>query len=114
MDGRDLASSDLPASERSARSSRLALATFVLIECLSFGLFLRAGSRRWFAFDDWDFLAARQLWNLDDLLTPHLMHWMAVPFVGYRVLFTVFGLDYLPFLIVQIVLHTAVAALLRV
>src|SRR2546423_3232255 len=49
-------------------SARLALLTFVLVAAVALVLFLVFGHRRWFFVDEWDFLADRNAYKLDDLL----------------------------------------------
>jgi len=76
--------------------------------------YLHLGDDQWFYFDEWDFLATRDL-SVDSLLRPHNEHWSTVPIVLYRALYTAVGLNsYWPYQIFTIVAHLAAGALLRV
>jgi hypothetical protein len=86
---------------------------FWLIELLSLPLLLYWGRNAWFSVDDWDFLAHRTAGTAGDLLRAHDQHWTTLPVLIYRMLWSVFGLRYTPYLVVLVVLHLAVAALLR-
>jgi hypothetical protein len=77
-------------------------------------VFAYVGRDSWFRFDDWDYLVTRRAGNLDDLLRPHSGHWEAVPLLVYRGLYSVFGLNYLPFELVAIVASMVSAVLLLV
>ncbi len=74
------------------------------------------GARQWFAGDEWWLLVDQAGAGVPDLLEPHGgSHWVAVPRVIYRGLWEVFGIDsYRPYLLVVVVMHLAVAVLLRV
>jgi hypothetical protein len=77
-------------------------------------LYLHLGRDAWFMFDDWDYLVTRKAWSIDDLLRPHNGHWEALPLLVYRGLFSLFGLQYLPFQLVAIVASMVSAVLLLV
>jgi hypothetical protein len=68
----------------------------------------------WFWFDDWDFITARGLVHSQlGLWTPHNDHWSTLPILAYRVLLTTFGMrSHLPFLLLLIALHLALAHVL--
>ncbi len=71
------------------------------------------GRDRWFFYDEWDFLANRQAWNLDDLMRPHNEHWSTFPILIYRAIYALFGIrSYWPYQIPLIVAHLAVVGLL--
>jgi hypothetical protein len=99
-----------------SRSPLFALASFVGAGAAAFVFYLVKGRGVWFfgVFgDEWDFLAGRRL-TVHDLLQPHGDHLVALPALIFRLLFTVFGLrTYLPYQVVAIVTHIAIAALLR-
>ncbi len=100
---------------RGPSRARLALLVFAGVEVAAFVLFLVYGHSQWFFLDDFDFLADRELRDIDDLLRPHNEHWSTLPIIVYRVLWQGFGLrTYVPYQLVAIVLHLTVAALLRV
>ena len=88
--------------------------TFGLVQVIAFVVFVQAGRRSWFAYDDWDFLANRTAGDLHGLHVPHGDHWSALPILTYRALWQVFGLRFGPYLVVAVVLHLTSAALLRV
>jgi hypothetical protein len=98
------------------RSAVLALATFLGAEAVGFVFYVVKGRGVWFfgVFgDEWDFLAGRRL-TVHDLLQPHGDHLVALPALIFRLLFTVFGLrTYLPYQLLAIATHVAIAALLR-
>jgi hypothetical protein len=68
----------------------------------------------WFWFDDWDFITDRGLIHSRlGLWAPHNDHWTTLPILAYRALLTMFGMgSYVPFLILLIVLHLALAHVL--
>src|SRR5205085_11612208 len=69
---------------------------------------------RWFFSDEWDFLALRTAWNLNDLFRPHSEHWSTLPILTYRLMWQIVGLrSYMPYMALAVVLHVAVAAVLR-
>ncbi len=68
----------------------------------------------WFGVDDWDFVASRTVGNVGDLFRAHLGHWPTMIVLAYRLLFSLFGLRYLPYALFAIVLHLVVGVLLRV
>jgi hypothetical protein len=108
-DGRDL---DLPAAPPS--TARAALVTFLAVDALAVGLLLWWGRQRWFLFDEWSFLAERDV-SVDGLLRPHNGHWSTVPIAVYRAVWEVAGLrSYLAYQVPVVTAHAAVAALLRV
>jgi hypothetical protein len=76
---------------------------------------LYRGVEQWFFLDEWDFLANRTAWDLDDLLRPHNEHWSTIPILLYRGLFRVFGLhSYIPFRAMSVLTHLLCAVLLRI
>jgi hypothetical protein len=100
---------------RASRSDRLAFWVFVVVELGTFVLWLSLGRTEWFHTDQWDFLAGRTAFNLEDLLAGFNSHWSTLPLLAFRALWWLFGLrSYLPYLVVVVVLHLTVAALLRV
>jgi hypothetical protein len=68
----------------------------------------------WFWFDDWDFITARGLVHSQlGLWTPHNDHWSTLPILAYRVLLATFGMrSHLPFLLLLIAMHLALAHVL--
>jgi hypothetical protein len=74
-------------------------------------------SHLWFMLDDWAFLLHRKVTLTGDesLLKPHNDHWVTLPILVFRLLFHLVGMHhYLPYALVTIGLHLAVAALLAV
>lgn len=68
----------------------------------------------WFVMDDWDFLLLRGTIPEESRgwLEPRNGHWSTLTIAIYRALFAVFGLrTYLPYALVTIVFHLAIAAL---
>jgi hypothetical protein len=65
----------------------------------------------WFWGDDWDFLFYRgTIPGIDlGLWAPHNEHWSTGPVVIMRILFELFGLNYLPYAMVTILIHLALS-----
>jgi hypothetical protein len=94
--------------------ARVALAVFLAVEVAAVPLLLTWGNKWWFWADDWDFLAGRTGGNLGDLFRSHYQHWVTLPVLAYRLLWTVFGIrHYVPYQLLVIVLHLIAALLLR-
>jgi len=96
------------------QSSRLAVAAHVVSLVGGFLVLLHANRDQWFFGDEWDFLghrgvvaAERSIWE------PHTDHWSTGPILIYRGLFALYGVQtYVPYIVVLLVLHVAVAHLL--
>jgi hypothetical protein len=96
-------------------NGRVALVVFGVVEAVAFLFYMAVGRALWFFHDEWDFLAARRVGDLGDLFRAHNGHWFTLPVLAYRFLWWLFGLrTYLPYQALIIVLHLAIAALLRV
>jgi hypothetical protein len=97
-------------------SERLALGAFVAYLVVAVPVLIKVGSSYWFSGDDdWGLLVGRHIGSLDDLLRPQHEHWSTVPIVTFHALYQVFGLrTYLPYQLLVILLHLALAALVRV
>ncbi len=70
---------------------------------------------QWFSGDEWDFLVRRGIVGHAELglFEPHNEHWVTLPVLIYRALFSVFGVrTYLPYLLVLVISHLVVAHLL--
>jgi hypothetical protein len=88
---------------------------FAVVELAALVMYLVLARDRWFLYDEWDFLSAREVGSVDDLFRPHNVHWSTLPIIVYRALWALFGLrTYLPYQILTIVTHLIVAALLLV
>ncbi len=95
--------------------AQAAVAAFGAILVAGLVLYLVVGREQWFFADDWDFIVGRSLANPLDLFRPHNGHWMLLPIIVYRGLFSVFHLStYLPYQLPVILLQLASAWLLRV
>jgi hypothetical protein len=96
------------------RTERWAFGAFVAVEALALPFLVTIGRSIWFATDEWDFVAARTAWNVDDLFRPHNEHWSTLPILVYRLLWWIFGLrTHLPHQMIVVALHLTVAVLLR-
>jgi hypothetical protein len=75
---------------------------------------IAANRHQWFAGDEWDFLARRGLHGAAaGLFTPHNEHWSTAPILVYRLLYSLFGLrSYLPYVVVLLAMHLALAHVL--
>jgi hypothetical protein len=93
---------------------RAALAAFVV--CLAVGgalILFHLGRYRWFCCDEWEFLAQRQAGNIRDLFRPHGGHWVTLPVLAYRIMWSAFGFNYLGYQAVLLAFHVATVAMLR-
>jgi hypothetical protein len=112
----------LPSGERSPVTrfrdrvrGRWALISFIAIEVCAFPLLLFFGRHAWFTQDDWDFLSARTVGNAGDWFRGHFNHLVTLPILLYRLLWFIFGVrTYVPYLMLIILTHLAIAALVRV
>jgi len=67
----------------------------------------------WFFGDDWEFLVKRGLHHPTlSIWQPHNEHWSTLPILVYRLLFTLFGLQYFPYIFVAVAAHLVLAHLL--
>ncbi|HUY46348.1 MAG TPA: hypothetical protein VMV92_11555 [Streptosporangiaceae bacterium] len=121
-----VSASDPPAPKRSARlqiagrqsEGQAAPSWAWLIHLASLalsGLYILVADRRmWFWFDDWDFVQDRGLVHSRlGLWAPHNDHWSTLPILAYRALLTQFGMrSYLPFLVLLVAAHLALAHVL--
>jgi hypothetical protein len=107
--------SELEAPGPSDVQDRAPRIVFWVLIVLAFPVIMRIGSYHWFLRDEWSFLSGRSITSVDDLFRPHaLSHWSTVPIVIYRLLWFVFGArTYLPYQALVVVMHLAVAVLLR-
>jgi hypothetical protein len=114
---RDESAGDEPAPRSGPATwpgDRWALVALLTIAVASIALLLRLGHDRWFAFDDWDFLASRDAGNLRELFEPHGPHWSTLPILVYRVEWYLFGLhSYWPYQLVCVLSHLTVVLLIR-
>ena len=92
----------------------MALTIHVLTLVGGFVLLLYCNRDQWFFGDEWDFLARRGVSGADySLWEPHTEHWSTGPILIYRALYGLWGLHtYVPYVVVLVLLHVAVAHLL--
>jgi hypothetical protein len=92
----------------------VALAAHLLTLVGGFFVLVYCNRDQWFFGDEWDFLAHRGLSGADlTLWEPHTEHWSTVPILIYRALYSLYGVrTYVPYVVVLVVLHLAVAHLL--
>ncbi|MDQ1509567.1 MAG: hypothetical protein QOG50_1411, partial [Actinomycetota bacterium] len=101
-------------TKTNARRASFALACFVVLAVVAVPFYLWLGRKQWFSVDEWDFLAGRNLGHVNDLLRPHTdEHWSTLPMLAWRGIWQVFGLSYLPYQTLTVLLHVTIAALLR-
>lgn len=97
------------------KDRRLGWAVFLVAALGMLVAVLVIDRHQWFFNDDWDFLATRTIGNLSDLFRPHYGEWSTGEVVVDRALYEVFGLHtYVPFQVVMVCLHVAIAAMLLV
>jgi hypothetical protein len=95
--------------------AQAAVAAFGAVLVAGLVLYLVVGREQWFFADDWEFIAGRSLANPLDLFRPYNGHWILLPIIIVRGLFSVFHLStYLPYQLPVILLQLASAWLLRV
>jgi len=98
----------------SNRSSRAALIAFCVLAAGSIPLYLVLGRHWWFYLDEWNLLASRSGRSVNDLLRPYNQHWITLPILAWRALWTIVGArSYLPYQAMSVLLHVVVAALIR-
>ena len=101
-----------PGSVRT-RLPELVLGAGIVVQAL---VLVSMSRRLWFFGDDWDFLLTRgTIEGAEDrgLWAPHNEHWSTLMVVLFRVIFPLAGLrSYLPYSMVQIVMHALVVLLL--
>jgi hypothetical protein len=91
-----------------------AAVVFAVYVAVALPLLVWMGSYRWFLGDEWTFISDRSV-ALHDLFQSHNQHWVTLPLLVYRGLYSLFGLhSYWPYQLVVIVLHLTAAVLLRV
>jgi hypothetical protein len=74
---------------------------------------LRENRNTWFFGDDWEFIVNRGLHHAgQSIWQPHNEHWSTLPILLYRFLFTVFGLDFTPYILVALFVHLLLAHLI--
>ena len=97
------------------RNARPAAIVFGLVVAGAAALYFVMGRHQWFYYDEWDFLAGRSAWSLNDVFRPHNEHWTTLPILVYRALWWAVGLrSYRPYQAITIALHLTVGVLLRV
>jgi hypothetical protein len=99
-------------SESSTLSARLALIVFAIYLAISFVVLLRLGRHIWFYQDEWQLLT-RDLSHPSAYFQPLNQHWVTLPLIVFRVLFSGFGLNYLPYQAVVVAVHLTIVVLLR-
>ena len=116
---REAAPEPRPARSTRARSwPEEALATWAhRLVLLSAGVYILVVNRHaWFDGDEWDAIANRKLLGgggAASIFAPHNEHFIAVPVLLYRVVFTFFGAHtYVPYIILVVVSHLLVVELL--
>ncbi len=114
----DIPADDAPAPESpvaSGRTVRPAFIAFIAAEIGALIFYVNISRPMWFYLDEWDFLANRTAWNLDDLFRAHNEHWVTLPIFVYRGMWTLFGLNsYRPYQLIIIFMHLGAAYLVRV
>ncbi len=96
------------------QSSRLAVLAHLLSLVGGFLVLLYCNRDQWFFGDEWDFLGHRGVFHAErSLWAPHTEHWSTGPILLYRGLYSRYGLhSYVPYVVVLLLFHVAVAHLL--
>lgn len=80
----------------------------------SIPLLLHFGRHQWFFLDEFQFLGERELTDGDDLVRAHNEHWVTVPLIAYRALWSAVGLrSYVPYQLLAVLSHLTIAVMLR-
>ena len=95
---------------------RTALVVFVVAIVVSAPvLLLWAGRGQWFILDEWTVLSTRLSFRSHSVFLPYNSHWVTVPLVLYKGVWSVFKLSsYRPYQALTITSHLAVVGLVRV
>jgi hypothetical protein len=93
------------------RWTRLGAVIHVLTLVGGFLVLLNCNKDQWFFGDEWDFLGHRGVFHAErSVWAPHTEHWSTGPILIYRALYSRYGLlSYMPYVVVLLVLHLAVA-----
>ena len=92
---------------------RAPIVAFAAAEAIAFVTWLHIGRGNWFYVDEWEVLAGRTAGNVGDLFRPHNGHWVTLPVLAFRLLYSMFGLRaYEPYRVLIVVLYLTAAALL--
>ena len=102
-----------PVPDQGSTGDRLALGIFLAVCVLAVPFYLWAGRDQWFFQDEFAVLVSEVRSPLD-LFHPHNEHLIVPTRLMYLVLWPVFGLNqYLPYQVVVVVTHVAIAVLMR-
>ncbi len=94
-------------------ATRPAIVVHVLSLVAGLAVLLHENRHLWFFGDDWEFIVNRGLHHPNlSIWQPHNEHWSTLPILLYRLLFTLFGLNHFPYILLAILAHLALAHLL--
>jgi hypothetical protein len=103
---------DVVSGSATGRTPRPSTVAFGIIAIIAFAALLWLGRGMTFFADEWAFLETRSLGDPRSWFVPHNEHWVTVPVLLYRTVVETVGIgSYVPYLVVLLVLHVAVAAL---
>lgn len=109
--GRAVAAGDRLLGWRGPGGLLLGDVLFALAALVAVALILYLGRYTTFYHDEWSFIVDRRAWTLDAFMRPHNEHWVLVPAIVYKLLFSTVGLrSYLPYLLVLMAVHVAAAS----
>src|SRR3984885_4210852 len=81
-------------------ASRLVVIVHALCLVAGLAVLLHENAHLWFFGDDWEFIVNRGLHHpIHSIWQPHNEHWSTLPILWYRLLFTLFGLHYFPYIL---------------
>jgi len=92
------------------------LITTIVLLIASAGILIHFVRKLWFFADDWDFFLNRQVSHntVDNLFRPHNEHWVTLPVLAFRLLYSIFGVrDYLPYGLLAVAVHILACLVLR-
>ena len=103
-----------PAPPAHSSAERPAFFTFLGAEAVALVFYMSISRPMWFYLDEWDFLANRTGGNLDDLFRAHNEHWVTLPVLVYRAMWSIFGINtYRPYQLLIVLMHLGAALLVR-
>ncbi|MSO87333.1 MAG: hypothetical protein EXQ71_07415 [Acidimicrobiia bacterium] len=100
---------------QSNTGARIALGLFIAYLLISWWwLVFEIGPNYWFFRDDWAMLVSRDGGSLRSVMAPFDVHPIPIPVVIFRLMFNMFGLNFIPYHMLLVTLHLGVALLLRI
>src|SRR3954451_6373055 len=116
VDRSEMSQESSPSSDAPERDwhARWAFRAFLAAEAVAFVFYMQISRPMWFYLDEWDFLANRTAFDAHDLFRAHNEHWVTLPVLVYRAMWSIFGLNtYRPYQVLIVLAHLGAALLVR-